>query len=130
MFKKLILKRREKSADKIVEHIVDALAQRNYAKISEFINLGNWSISDVEECAEGFKSINNLEYFDEFKVPCSFKPRYEYNQLRYYHWDSGDGMTCEYDLTTNKEINDLTLIIDFTFEKKIMKAIFRDLHVL
>lgn len=131
MFKKLILKKREQIAKNIVEQIVNALAEMNYLKISEIIDdLGKWSILDIEECAEGFKSINSLDYFDKYGDVCTFKPKYEYHQLRHYHWETGDGMTSEYDLTTNGNINDLTLIIDFLFEKNRVKTIFRNLHVL
>lgn len=82
MFKKLLLRQKEKRADKIVEQIVNALAEMNYLKISEIIDdLGKWSILDIEECAEGFKSINSLDCFDKYEVACTFKRKYEYHHL-------------------------------------------------
>lgn len=109
------------SAGKIVEQVVNAISEENYSKIAEIVDeLDCWSISEIEECAEGFKSINDLECFDN----------YEYHQLSFYKWDDGKGMSCDYDLTTDGDLNDLTLMIDFYFEKNMLKSIFKDLHVL
>jgi hypothetical protein len=119
------------SAEKIVEQVVNAISEKNYSKIEEIVDVIDcFSIFEIEECAEGFKSINDLEYFDSYEIKCSFKPNYEYHQLTFYKWNDGKGMSCEYDLTTDGDLNDLTLMIDFYYEENMLKSVFKDLHVL
>lgn len=119
------------SAEKIVEQVVNTISEANYSKIAEIVDdLECLSISEIEECVEGFKSINGLKCFDSYGVPCFFKPKYEYHQLNFYKWDDGKGMSCEYDLTTDGHLNDLTLMIDFYYEENMLKSVLKDLHVL
>jgi len=119
------------SAEKIVEQVVNAISEKNYSKIAEIVDgLDCWIISEIEECAEGFKSINDLECFDSYGIPCSFRPKYEYHQLSFYKWNDGKGMSCDYDLTTDGDLNDLTLMIDFYYEENMLRSVFKDLHVL
>lgn len=119
------------SAEKVVEQVVNAISEADYSKIAEIVDdLDCWSADKIKECAEGFKSANSLRCFDRHGVPCSFKPWYEYNQLKFYKWDDGTGMSCEYDLTTDGDLNDLTLMMDFYFEKNMLRSVFKDLHVL
>lgn len=119
------------SAEKIVEQVVNAISEADYSKIADIVDdIDCLSIAEIEELAEGFKSINDLEGFDSYGIPCSFKPKYEYHQLNFYKWDDGKGMSCEYDLTTDGDLNDLTLMIDFYYEENMLKSIFKDLHVL
>lgn len=119
------------SAEKIVEQIINAISEKNYSKIAEIVDdLDCWSISKIEECADGFKLINDLECFDSYGISCSFKPKYEYHQLKFYNWNDGKGMSCEYDLTTNGDLNDLTLMIDFYYEENMIRSVFKALHVL
>ncbi|MBY6915767.1 MULTISPECIES: hypothetical protein [Clostridium] len=119
------------SAEKIVEKVVNSISEANYSKITEIVDdLDCLTISEIEECAEGFKSINHLERFDSYGIACSFKPKYEYHQLKFYKWNDGNGMSCEYDLTTDGDLNDLTLMIDFYYEENMLRSVFKDLHVL
>ena len=118
-------------AEKVIEKVVDVISERDYSKISTIVDeLNNWSISLISEIVENFIEDNNLERFDPYKTPCKFKPKYEYKQLNFYKWDDGRGMSCEYDFTTNGDLNDLTLMIDFYYEGNMLKSIFQDLHVM
>jgi hypothetical protein len=119
------------SAEKIVEQVVNKISEADYSSIEDIVDdIDGMSISEIEEYAEGFKSINDLERFDGYGIPCSFKPKYEYHQLSFYKWNDGKGMSCEYDLTTDGDLNDLTLMIDFYYEEGMLKSVFTDLHVL
>lgn len=118
-------------AAKVIEKVVNLIAKSDYSKIPTVIDeLNTWSVSLIEEIAETYKYNNDLECFDLYGTPCSFKPKYEYNQLTFYKWNNGAGMSCEYDLTTNGDLNDLTLMIDFYYEDGLLKSTFEDLHVM
>lgn len=102
-----------RSAEPIVKKIVDCIAERRYADIEQYAEFEELSLSDFTELIEGFLEINELPYMDHFGVPCTFSPQYEYHQLHCIVYRDGSGFHADYDLTTNGELNDLTLQMDF-----------------
>ncbi|MDO4943792.1 MAG: hypothetical protein Q4E74_01170 [Ruminococcus sp.] len=63
-------------------------------------------------------------------MACNFRPKYEYHQLNFYHYDNGSGFWADYDLTTDCELNDLTLQMEFLYDRENLKARLIDLHVM
>ena len=121
-----------KLAEPYVQRIVDLLAAKKYAEIPQQAELtNNWTVEDLQEFAEGFLADSDLPYFDKFGVPCDFNPQYEYYQLNCFLYDDGTGFHVDYDLTTDGELNDLTLQLDFWFQPdNTLKVCFYDVHVM
>lgn len=72
--------------------------------------------------------------YDRYDVPCNFQPQYDkslYHQFAVYIYDNGTGFAVEYDLITNSEGNDLTLMMAFLFDNhKEIQAYIKGIHVL
>lgn len=105
----------ERSAEPVVREIVNCIAERRYADIEKYAEFEYLSLSEFTELIEGFLEINELPYMDRFEVPCTFKPAYEYHQLHCIVRNDDSGFHVDYDLTTDGELNDLTLQMDFLF---------------
>lgn len=120
----------EKIAKPIVKKVVDLIAQRKYAEIPQAAELADWTVEDVREAIDGFLELNELPYMDPFDAPCHFRPKYEYHQLACYIYRDGTGFAVDYDLTTDSELNDLTLQMEILFADGGVKARFLQVHVL
>ncbi|MBD5159820.1 MAG: hypothetical protein HDT23_06225 [Ruminococcus sp.] len=84
----------------------------------------------MEKFIEGCLELNELSHIDKYDVPCNFNPKYEYHQLKVYVYNNGKGFATDYDLTTDSEINDFTLQMEFLFTDKGIKAYILDVHIL
>ncbi len=123
-------------AEPVVKAIVNCMADGTYQNILDYAELTkNDSVELFQEFAEGYLRINHLKYFDSYDVPCSFHVHYrdgsEYQQFQVYLWKDGSGFSVDYDLTTDGRPNDLTLQMNFWFEKSgMLRAVITDIHVL
>ena len=118
-------------AKPVVKKVVDCIAERRYDSIPEIAEIRDMTFDDFKELVEGFLEINDLPYIDSFDTECSFKPQYEYHQLNTYVYSDGTGFAADYDLTTDSELNDLTLQMEFLFagsDKLTAKIL--DAHIL
>ena len=129
-------KEARKTAEPIIEGVVNCMAERNYAGAAEYAAFSDDMIPlDIFiEAAEHYLEDNELPCYDRYGTPNNFKPNYDislYHQLNIYVYDNGSGFRAEYDLTTNGEPNDLTLMIDFLYDENgILKPYIYDIHVL
>ena len=122
-------------AEPIVREVVNCMAERAYARIPEYADFKDGiTAEEFQEWAEGYLEDNDLSYYDRYDVPCNFKPQYDpslYHQFEVYIYDNGAGFAVEYDLTTNNERNDLTLMMEFMFDnQKEIQAYIEGIHVL
>ncbi len=104
-------------AEPIVKKVVDLLSDRKYkdvAKLSKEFLDGE----DLKEEIDGFLEANELSGIDNFETECNYHPDFDYNQLSCYIEEDGSGFHIDYDLTTEGELNDLTLQMDIVFTKK------------
>ena len=127
----------ENQAKEIAEKVIDAIADCNYALVGEIVdNMGewNWSVEDLEEFVETFKSDNELECFDKYDVVCKFNVVYKngshFEQEQFYPFNNGSGFRYEYSLTTLGDLNDLTLMLNFAYKDNSIEVSFYDIHVL
>lgn len=122
----------EKLAEPVVKEIVNCISEKHYADIEKYAQFSDLSLSDFTELIEGFLKINDLPYIDRFEVPCTFKPQYDgYEQLHCGVYNEGRGFFADYDLTTDGELNDLTLNMEFLFtESGGLAAKVLDAHVM
>ena len=130
-------------AEPTVKKVVDLLAERKYSEVFEIVEMASWpvdpnteemstwSVEDLQEAVDGFLELNELPYMDKFGVPCDFHPQYEYQQLSCILYRDGRGFSADYALTTDGELNDLTLQMEFLFtDANTMNPIFLDVHVM
>lgn len=105
----------EQLAEPVVKEIVNCISEKRYADIEKYAEFEDISLSDFTESVEGFLEINELPYIDRFEVPCTFTPQYKYHQLSCIVYRDERDFHVDYDLTTDGELNDLTLQMDFLF---------------
>ena len=98
----------ENQAREIAEKIINAIADCNYALVGEIAHSmgeNNWSVDDLEEFVETFKSDNEIDSVDRYDVVCKFNVVYKngshYEQEQFYNFNNGGGFRYEYDLTTD-----------------------------
>ena len=118
-------------AEPTVKNIVDCMANGDYEHILEYAELENGiTIDEFKKWANDYLDENDFSHYDEYDVPNNFHAQ-NYQQFCVYIYDDGSGFMVEYDLTTDSELNDLTLIMNFLYDNnKILKAYIHDLHVL
>lgn len=115
----------------VVKNVVDCIAERKYDSIPEIAEIRDMTLEDFKYLIEEFLEINELPYIDSFDTECNFKPQYEYHQLNIYVYNNGTGFAADYALTTDGELNDLTLQMEFLFtEPDKLTARILDAHVL
>lgn len=118
----------------VIKDVVNCIADKRYQDLSLYVVFqkdGGLTIEILKECIEGYLDLNKLPYIDRFDVPCVFRPCYEYRQLEIYIYNNGTGFAADYGLTTDGELNDLTLQMEFLLaESNKIEAFILDAHVL
>ena len=121
----------ERLAEPIVKKIINSISEKRYGDIEAYAEFEGISLSEFAELIDGFLELNELPYMDRFEVPCAFHPQYEYHQLSCIVYSDGRGFHVDYDLTTDGELNDLTLQMDFLFTESGTLAVkVLDAHVM
>jgi len=110
-----------KIAEPVIEKVVNLIAEKEYDKIDTILD-GDIVLS-LEEIIENFLEANELSGIDKYNVACSFHPSYEYHQLNIIIYDDNSGFHADYDLTTNSDLNDLTLQFKFVMKNRKMKNV-------
>lgn len=82
----------------------------NYVDESEIDDLNEF-FGYVEKSLE----LNDFDTIDEQGVECHFNPPYEYSQLEIYDYDDQTGFAVDYDLTSNSELVDMRLQVEFLY---------------
>ena len=118
-------------AEPVVKEIVNCIAEKRYADIKKYADCEAISLPGLIEEIEGFLELNELPYIDKFNIPCTFNPQYEYHQLSCIPYKDGSGFHMDYGLTTDGDLNDLTLQMEFIFtESGSLAARILDVHVM
>jgi hypothetical protein len=122
-------------AEPIVKEVVNCMADGRYDLIPNYAGFQDesFTIEDFKGWAEDYLKDNELSHYDKYGVPNNFQPNYDkslYHQFSVYLYNNGTGFEVDYDLTTDSEINDLTLIMEFLFIDNGVKANIVDIHVL
>lgn len=121
----------ENIAEPVVREVVNCIADRRYGDIPGYSQLGTLTPSLIEKMVEEYLAFNSYPCIDRFEIPCSFSPLNGYRRLSCIAYKDGSGFHVDYDLTTNGELNDLTLQMDFRFSQdNTVTATILDLHVL
>jgi len=124
----------KEQAREVIEKIVNAISEGNYGIIEGLVdNMNSWTTEFIHEIIESYKEDNEI-VFDKYGTPCSFNPIYMdksvYQQEKFYYWINAEGFGYVYDFTSNGDLNDLSLLVDFHYKGNEMEVSLSDLHVL
>ena len=115
----LSTKRTTKMKKKVIEvlqKILRAIHLNNYRDIMDCLD--GSEVDDVRELLEYIDDslqLNNFDKIDEYGVECNFHPNYEYSQLQVYEFNDQTGFVVEYEMTSDSELVDLTLQLEFLY---------------
>lgn len=115
----------------IIKAVVDCIAEKRYDCIENYVSFQeNDSVELFREYMEGCLECNELSHIDKFGTPCNFFPNYKYHPISFYMYNSRKCFAVDYDLTTDGEINDFTLQMEFLFTDNGINAYILDVHIL
>lgn len=105
--------------EKVIEVITNILKAIHLKKYEDIMNYVDESeIDDLNEFfsyVEKTLELNDFDTIDEYSVECHFNPPYEYSQLEIYDYDDQTGFAVDYDLTSNSELVDMVLQVEFLY---------------
>lgn len=118
----------KKKIIEVLKNILLALHEKRYNQVINYVDESK--IEDLEDFLskyiQGTLDVNNYGSIDEYGVECNFHPRYEYAQISIYKYNNKD-FILEYDLTSDGELIDLVLQLDFIHTKDGLKCIFENI---
>ncbi|VTS70963.1 DUF7668 domain-containing protein [Streptococcus australis] len=100
----------------VVSNILNAIHLKKYEDIKNYVDESE--IDDLNEFfgyVEKTLELNDFDTIDEYGVGCNFHPPYEYSQLEIYDYDDQTGFAVDYDLTSNSELVDMVLQVEFLY---------------
>lgn len=107
------------------EHALSILAEENYAAFLALFDSSRLAEKDL---------IFALKYLDEsrdiLKIDNPLQIKNEKQIIDVNSYNDGSGYWMDYDLTTNGELNDLTVQIDFLKQEEGYIVVLDDLHTL
>ena len=116
--------KKEKVID-VITNILTAIHLKKYEDIMNYVDESE--IDDLNEffgCVEKTLELNDFDTIDEYGVECHFNPPYEYSQLEIYDYDDQTGFAVDYEMTSNSELVDMTLQLEFLYTKDGYKVRF------
>lgn len=115
-------------AEKVIEVITKILKAIHLKKYEEIIDYVDESevddLNEMFECVEKSLEYNGFGSIDEYGAACNFRPQYEYSQLYIYEYDNNSGFAVDYQMTSDSELVDLTLQLEFLYTKSGFKTVF------
>lgn len=118
-------------AKPILKNVVDLLAEKDYQGIKKIVELENLTTELIAEVVEGYLELNGLSHIDKYEAACNLPTNQAYCQMNGGFYKDNSGFWIDYDLTTDSELNDLTLQMSFLFEKNNqIKPFLLDIHVM
>ena len=108
----------EEKVIEVLKKILRAIHLNNHRDIMDCVD--GSEVDDVKELLEYIDDslqLNNFDKIDEFGVECKFHPNYEYSQLQVYEFNDQTGFAVEYQMTSDSELVDLTLQLEFLYQE-------------
>ena len=112
----------EEKVFEVLKKILRAIRLNNYSEIMDCVD--GSEIDDVRELLEYIDDslqLNDFDKIDEYGVECNFHPNYEYSQLQVYEFNDQTGFAVEYQMTSDSELVDLTLQLEFLYNENDYK---------
>ena len=108
----------EEKVIEVLKKILRAIHLNNYRDIMDCVD--GLEVDDVRELLEYIDDslqLNDFDKIDEYGVECNFHPTYEYSQLQVYEFNDQTGFAVEYQMTSDSELVDLTLQLEFLYQE-------------
>lgn len=108
----------EEKVIEVLKKILRAIHLNNYRDIMDCVD--GSEVDDVRELLEYIDDslqLNDFDKIDEYGVECNFNPNYEYSQLQVYEFNDQTGFAVEYQMTSDSELVDLTLQLEFLYNE-------------
>ena len=108
----------EEKVIEVFKKILRAIHLKNYRDIMDCVD--GSEVDDVRELLEYIDDslqLNDFDKIDEYGVECNFHPTYEYSQLQVYEFNDQTGFAVEYQMTSDSELVDLTLQLEFLYQE-------------
>ena len=108
----------EEKVIEVLKKILRAIHLKNYRDIMDCVD--GSEVDDVRELLEYIDDslqLNDFDKIDEYGVECNFHPTYEYSQLQVYEFNDQTGFAVEYQMTSDSELVDLTLQLEFLYQE-------------
>ena len=108
----------EEKVIEVLKKILRAIRLNNYSEIMDCV-YGS-EVDDIRELLEYIDDslqLNDFDKIDEYGVECNFHPTYEYSQLQVYEFNDQTGFAVEYQMTSDSELVDLTLQLEFLYQE-------------
>lgn len=113
-------------AIEICKKVLSALSKNNFSAVATIVD--DVQIEDLEEYLieflQGHLEDNGFDSVDEYGVECAFQPDYKYSPLSMDEYDDGSGFYLDYEMTSNGELIDLVLQLEFLYKESGLKSIF------
>ena len=112
----LLDKYKKENVIDVITNILKAIHLKKYEDIMNYVDESE--IDDLNEFfgyVEKTLELNDFDTIDEYGVECHFNPTYEYSQLEIYDYDDQTGFAVDYDLTSNSELVDMVLQVEFLY---------------
>ena len=109
---------KEEKVIEVLKKILRAIRLNNYSEIIDCVD--GSEVDDVRELLEYIDDslqLNDFDKIDEYGVECNFNPNYEYSQLQVYEFNDQTGFAVEYQMTSDSELVDLTLQLEFLYQE-------------
>lgn len=103
--------------EKRFEDILSLVSASEIEKPEEFLT----------EYMQGTLELNDFDAIDEYGVPCSFQPKYDYSQLEFYENNHNHSFLLEYAMTSGSDLVDMVLQLEFLYmDNGEIKSIFKN----
>ena len=109
----------------VITNILKDIHLKNYEDIKNYVDESE--IDDLNEFfgyVEKTLELNDFDTIDEYGEACNFHPPYEYSQLEIYDYNDHSGFAVDYEMTSNSELVDMTLQLEFLYTKDGYKVRF------
>ena len=109
-----------------VKNILHVLHEKRYQDLPSCVDEMEWADTDeIRECIQGTLELNDFDTFDEYGVPCTFQPEYEYHhEVMFFEYNDGSGFAVDYELTSGGELTYLCLQLKFLYQNGTLKRVF------
>ena len=115
----------EEKIIEVITKILKAIHLKKYEEIMDCVDKSEVDdLNEMFECVEKTLEYNGFGSIDEYGAACNFHPQYEYSQLSIYEYDNHSGFAVDYQMTSDSELVDLTLQLEFLYTKSGLKTVF------
>ena len=111
----------------VIKNVLKTMHNKKYMKILQYVDESEEDevgMSELFNYVQETLESNGFDAVDEYGIPCNFYPGHEYSQAEFFEFDDGSGFAVDYNLTSNSELVDMSLQIEFLYIPGGLKSVF------